>query len=381
MSQTIDSRSNDPLHLAFMIARYGRGGVERMMLNTAVGLARRGHRVDYLAPARGAYLDGLEAGIRLHPLPDRAKDRQKFLRDYLNQISPRCLVVAKDRDLDLALSVRRRTGSSVRIVMRPGTTLSARLAGQPWFRRWLSHYRTARRHIQADAVVANAEAVRQDVAAIMGRPEADIFLVPNPVITPAMLAQADMPPTHHWLCEPGPPVILGVGNLHRVKDFATLIRALALVRAQQPARLILLGDGHLREELLSLARDLGVAEAVDLPGFVENPYPFLRAAQVFVLSSLREGSPNALTEALALGTPVVATDCPGGHREILGREDIGALVPVQCPHTMAQAILTTLHSPPAAARLRDAVAAYTQDNTALAYEALLRRVCDAGVSR
>jgi glycosyltransferase involved in cell wall biosynthesis len=108
---------------------------------------------------------------------------------------------------------------------------------------------------------------------------------------------------------------------------------------------MILGEGELRADLERLAEQLGIAEDFALPGFVQNPYPYLKRAAVFVLSSRWEGLPTVLVEALALGTPVVSTDCPSGPREILADGKWGRLVPVGDAGKLAEAILETLRQP------------------------------------
>ncbi|HHW39477.1 MAG TPA: glycosyltransferase, partial [Bacillales bacterium] len=126
------------------------------------------------------------------------------------------------------------------------------------------------------------------------------------------------------------------------KDFPTLIRAFALVRKKRQARLMILGEGEERPKLEALVRELGVEKDVALPGFVENPYSYIKRAGVFVLSSRWEGLPTVLIEALALETPVVSTDCPHGPREILEDRKWGRLVPIGDEQALAQAIFETL---------------------------------------
>ncbi len=156
-----------------------------------------------------------------------------------------------------------------------------------------------------------------------------------------------------------------MGGLRTAKDFPTLLRAFALMIRERPARLIILGKGRLREKLLDLGRSLGIEASMDFPGFVENPYGYLAHADLFVLSSLWEGSPNVLTEALAMGTPVVATDCPSGPREILQDGRYGRLVPCADPQAMAQAMLETLEAPPEPSFLKEAVGRYTLSSSSL----------------
>ncbi|MDQ1442284.1 MAG: hypothetical protein QOG97_2512, partial [Acidimicrobiaceae bacterium] len=115
-----------------------------------------------------------------------------------------------------------------------------------------------------------------------------------------------------------------------------LIRAFA--RLGEQVRLIILGDGPLRRSLEDLAAELGVGTRVSLAGFVDNPYPYLRTADVLASSSRWEGLPTVLIEALAFDTPIVATDCESGPREILDHGAWGRLVPVGEPARLADAI-------------------------------------------
>jgi glycosyltransferase involved in cell wall biosynthesis len=199
---------------------------------------------------------------------------------------------------------------------------------------------------QADMIVAVSEGVREDIAALTGLDHKRIIVIPNPVVTPELLAQADKPLIHPWFQAAEPPVILGVGRLTRQKDFPTLLQAFAEVRKRISCRLVVLGEGRDRNKLEALASTLGIENDIALPGFVANPYPYMVNARVFVLSSAWEGSPNVLTEALALGMPVVATDCPSGPREILQNGRHGRLVPPGRPGAMAKAIVEMMETPP-----------------------------------
>ena len=138
-------------------------------------------------------------------------------------------------------------------------------------------------------------------------------------------------------------MILGVGRLTPQKDFPTLIRAFARVRRQRPARLVIVGEGRpeARAALMRLAAELGCAEDVSLPGFTHNPFCYMAHAGVFVLSSLHEGLPGVLIQALACGAPVVSTDCPSGPREILEGGRYGRLVALGDDAAMAEAISAT----------------------------------------
>jgi len=108
---------------------------------------------------------------------------------------------------------------------------------------------------------------------------------------------------------------------------------------------MILGEGEERPKLESLVRELRLEEDVSLPGFIDNPFKYMKRAAVFVLSSRWEGLPNVLIQALACGTPVVSTDCPSGPAEILEGGKWGRLVPVGNVEELAEAIMATLNDP------------------------------------
>jgi glycosyltransferase involved in cell wall biosynthesis len=205
------------------------------------------------------------------------------------------------------------------------------------------------------------------VLAIAGLSREQVCVVRNPVWTSELTQLAQEPVNHPWLQQHDTPVIIGAGRLTRQKDFTTLIRAFAEIRARRPCRLILLGEGDYRVRLEALASELNIRDAVSLPGFVPNPYAWIARARLFVLSSLWEGSPNVLTEALALGVPVVSTDCPSGPREILKGGEYGTLVPMGDAAALARAMATTLDHPLPRERLQEAARPYTVEESVRGY--------------
>ncbi len=142
------------------------------------------------------------------------------------------------------------------------------------------------------------------------------------------------------------PTVVAMGRLHPQKGFSTLLRAMRIVHEQRPdLRLVVLGDGDQRSELEGLRHQMGLDEVVDFPGRVRNPYKVLEQALMFVMSSVTEGFPNVLCEAMAVGLPVISTDCPSGPGEIITEGRDGLLVPVGDPGTLARAILSLMADP------------------------------------
>lgn len=122
------------------------------------------------------------------------------------------------------------------------------------------------------------------------------------------------------------PIIMGIGRLERQKNFSLLIKAHKILLDQGiKQKLVILGEGSLKDKLLAEIKELRLNDSVELLGFKKNPYKYLRKADLFVQSSIYEGLPTVLIEALTLGVPVVATDCPDGASEILDKGKYGVL--------------------------------------------------------
>jgi N-acetylgalactosamine-N,N'-diacetylbacillosaminyl-diphospho-undecaprenol 4-alpha-N-acetylgalactosaminyltransferase len=196
---------------------------------------------------------------------------------------------------------------------------------------------------RADRIIAVSPGVAQDLRTSFSIPEEKIVVVTNPIDLESIEAQS------HEVCavDLHEPYIMGMGRLSRNKNFSLLIDAFAL--SGIGGKLVILGDGPKREELTHKIADLGLGDRVLMPGFAENPFAYLRRANIFVLPSNSEGFPNGLVEAMALGIPVISTNCGSGPSEILANCDrsevdgirfaeYGVLVPPDSPELMASAL-------------------------------------------
>ncbi len=335
--------------VSFFLPALDGGGAERAMLHIAQGLAAQGMKVDLvLAQARGAYLDKVPASIRIVDLQAQFPvliSKTLALHRYLQQKQPEVLFSALDI-LSSATWAQRLAGVSTRIIICVQTHLSQQFRDhqpytigrlRPHFVRWFYPW--------ADQIVSASQGVAADVAQMTRVPLESIQVIYNPVVTPEVLEKLRQPIDHPWFAPGELPVILGVGRLVSQKDFPTLIQAFARVRPGYPSRLMILGEGEDRPKLEAMVRELGLENAVALPGFVENPYAYMAHAGVFALSSVFEGFGNVVAEALATGTPVVSTNCPSGPAEILANGKYGHLVPVGDADSFADAIMKTLQNP------------------------------------
>lgn len=225
----------------------------------------------------------------------------------------------------------------------------------------------------ADAVVSVSNGVADDLAQCAGVPREDITVIHNGVVTANVDRLASAEPAHPWFAGETP-VIVAMGRLVPQKDFTTLIAALASVQDSCGARLLVLGEGPMRAELESLATSLCLADRVAFPGFVDNPWPYLSRADLFVLSSRFEGFSNVVAEALACGTPVVSTNCPHGPFEILDGGRYGVLVPVGDPAALGEAILSALSGSVDREQLKRRGRAFNIESCGAAYRELIGRL-------
>ena len=360
-------------------------GAERSIINVCKGLAERGHHVDLVVDRdEGWLLDqlrGRDTGVRIISLRTSRLDvlspfqslmaavRQLAihprvwtgvaaaivyavahrlpvhpLRMYLKHSRPHVLLSFLNKANVTVLLAAALGASKTRLAVTFHNTLSV-AADLGTSRRILDILPVFLRH--ADKVVAVSAGVREDLLAIsnMGITADRFTVLHNPVFNNDILRLADAPLDHPSFGDPSVPVVVAAGKLSPQKDYPTLLNAFALVRKRRAVRLLILGDGEEHDRLKRLCHDLGIAEDVEFTGYVRNPYPFFRKADLFVMSSRYEGLPTSLIEAIACGCPAVSTDCPSGPDEILAGGQYGRLTPVGDSQALADAILETLDAP------------------------------------
>jgi glycosyltransferase involved in cell wall biosynthesis len=139
------------------------------------------------------------------------------------------------------------------------------------------------------------------------------------------------------------PTLISVGRLTHQKGFDVLLAAFHQVETSVPCRLIIFGEGEDRSALESQIKQLDLQNKVSLPGYTHNPIAEMQAADLYVLSSRFEGSPNALVEAMSVKTPVVAFDIPHGPKEILHNGEVACLVKNISEFALADAIKQALN--------------------------------------
>jgi glycosyltransferase involved in cell wall biosynthesis len=330
--------------IAMFLPSLDGGGAERVFVELANYMAGQGIPVDLvLATATGPYLGEVRAPVRVVDCAATGVGRAlPALARHLRRERCAAVLSALEHANVVALAARIVALSPARSVVsvRGVPTMLAHEAGARAASWVLRASRLAYRF--AHAIIANSHGVADDMAAHLGIARRRIDVIYNPLDLEFIERQSAVPLSHPF-CAPGaPPLLLSAGRLSPLKDFPTLVRAFARLRASRPCRLVILGEGPDRAMLEQLVRELGVGADVALPGFDPNPFAWMRHAAAFVSSSLSEGCPNALMQALACGTPVISTRAIGGSVEILADGRWGRLVPVADPQALAAAMAATL---------------------------------------
>lgn len=340
--------------IAFFLPELHGGGAQRVIVNLANEFANRGlviHLV--LAKAEGHYLAKVSDKVRIIDLKVSRLINSFFpLVSYLNEYQPKWLISGLSGANLLAIGAKYIAKANFKTMITIHNDLSQEAKNYTYNRRKLLPYLRRYFYPQADLIVAVSQGAAESIAAAINISLKRIEVIYNPVVTPEISTMALEPVVQARLVNLELPIVLGVGRLNQVKDFANLIKAFAIVKQKQPAYLVILGEGEERPRLEALIKELNLESDVLLPGFVDNPYAYMARASVFVLSSVSEGFGNVLVEAMACGTTVVSTDCSGGPREILEGGKYGKFVPVGDSVALAQAIMESLETPLNSAMLR-----------------------------
>lgn len=226
----------------------------------------------------------------------------------------------------------------------------------------------------AAAIICVSDGVAETLERCTGLSKRSIVVIHNPIVRDDLQELSAKVADHPFFAQSDYPVVLGVGKLLPQKDFDSFLKAIASLSGVREVRAVILGEGAERPKLEKLRNDTGLKEIVDFPGYCENPYAFMAAADIFLLSSRWEGFPTVLVEALAVGQRIISTDCPSGPREILLDGMLGRLVPVGDYSAMAEAIDAALRAPAQISENRRRAADFVVETAVRRYRELFARV-------
>lgn len=354
------------------------GGAERVVVNLSKGLDARGLDVEIVTgEVDGAFTDDIPSTVATRrfrwprvPVAPVVGTLPGLVR-YLNDRRPDCLISFMNQVNLVAVIARELASTDPTLVVtdhnNPELLVDER---NPYYRKDRLIYRLAPPlYSRADHIVGVSDGVSDSLAAITGLPRERITTIFNPVVDDRLRERQREPVGHPWLEDDELQVVLGA-KPEAQKNLSMLVRAFSRLEGTKN-RLVIVGTGEQTAELERVAAELGVADRVDVHGFVENIYAYLSTADVFALSSNWEGLPTILIEALACGCPVVSTDCPSGPREILQDGELGELVPVGDARALGEAIQRTLEADVDESRLRRRAEDFTVEAAAARYHDLI----------
>ncbi|MBF0138192.1 MAG: glycosyltransferase [Magnetococcus sp. DMHC-1] len=365
-----DKMANQSMRFALIVTNLAGGGAEKALLNLGAALVRHGHRVHMvLLEEKRDHVVPAEVTLSVLSRPGKRLSKGWWGRRYAAWLLRRHFQrLAKEDPFDLVIStlpfadeVTIRAGIP-RHWCRIANTLSAEVAklAQQNPRKALRRLHRYRRLYGSRPLIAVSEGVAEDLRGALGLTSVRIEHIYNAFDFAAMRALSREPVPGL----PAEPFVLHIGRFNPQKRHDLLLAAWQRVTSHH--KLLLMTQPN--PLLQALIAGQGLADRVQIIGFQSNPYPWIAAADLLVLCSDHEGMPNVLVESLVCGTPVVATDCPSGPREILGRDLPEALVPMNNPMALAQKVEQFLHRPPDLEQVN--LSAYSSQIAVLSHEKL-----------
>jgi len=361
------------LKVSFVLPSLHGGGAERAAVTVLNAIDSAAFdRELYLFKREGAYLADVARDVRIVIGDDRSRlSTVTALGRHIRATTPD--IVVSFLSFFTIFAATTLAATRAKVVINQQTPVTAFLRDQEYqwrrpLRRTLFQAACRAVYPRASAIVATSEGVKRDLTETFRVPAERVAILHNPVDLNLIARRAAEPVDGVGPRRPGRPLIVAAGRLAEAKNYPLLIEALALLRdAHVDVDAWILGAGDQEARIRAAIADGHLGDRIHLLGFQENPWKFVRRADVFVLTSRYEGFGNVLVEAMACGVPVVATESPGTG-EIVQSGDNGLLVTDHTAPTVATALRRLLDDGALAGRLRlrasNTVRAYSVDAVA-----------------
>ncbi|EOR94250.1 glycosyl transferase, group 1 [Arcticibacter svalbardensis MN12-7] len=334
------------MKLAYFYRNLNQGGIQKMIVNAANYFVEQGNDVSVvLMIPGGEYVSLLDPRIKLIYFRSLKKSRLFFsFSDILKREKFDVLFTATPSLNTFTVIGRLMARVKTKIVISERNNTVVFFKNSALTLSKLTFLSIPLLYRFADAIVAVSKGLGQSLQKVALIPANKIHVIYNPAWSPELEKQAGLPVQHEWLNDDTVPVLITVGRLVDAKNHALLIDAIALLSKKREVRLIIIGEGPLREKLQSQINSLNLQDCISLEGFKLNPVSWMSKANLFVLSSDYEGFGNVLVEALAAGLTIVSTDCDYGPAEIL-EDRYGFLVPIGQVNALSEQINYALDHP------------------------------------
>jgi len=331
------------------------GGAERVMLLLLSGFDRKKYQPTLvLFEKKGALLRDVPQDIQVHCLEKMGRLDALFLphrlASYVEEVQPDVILSFLWYANLINVLTARFWRHNVPVIISVHNFLSVSLTIQRYSK---IKYLFARLLFpMANEVIAVSKAASRDLICNFKIPRNKVSVISNGIDKEQVIRYgADRPESN--IFDDSVPVIVAVGRLNKQKNFDLLIRAYAEVRKKHKVKLLILGEGEERCDLEHLLSELGLSDCVSMPGFVSNPYAYIKRSSLFVMSSNFEGFPVVLLEVMACGTPIISTDCNSGPNEILENSVTGMLVSVGSINELNDVMCMLLEDPERAKQLAE----------------------------
>ncbi|VAX11607.1 Glycosyl transferase, group 1 [hydrothermal vent metagenome] len=357
------------------------GGAEKVMLLLLSGLDRKRHQLTLvLFEKKGALLHDVPQDIQIHCLNKRGKLDAIYLpgrlAGYIEKVQPDVVLSFLWYANIMNVLASRFWRHNVPIIISVHNFLSVSLTIQRYSK--IKRLFTSLFFPMADEVIAVSQAAKRDLICNFKVPKSKISVITNGIDKEQVAKHSAEQPESN-IFDDTVPVIIAVGRLSKQKGFDLLIRTFAKVREKHKVKLLILGEGEERAELEHLSAELGLSDYVSMPGFVSNPYTYIKRSFLYVMSSNFEGFPVVLLEVMACGTPIISTNCTSGPDEILEDRITGILVQVGDIEALNNAICNLLNDPEYAKQLAEIakhrVNDWTIESMVNNHERLLAKYC------
>ncbi len=335
--------------IAFFLPKLTYGGAERVIIDIANSLSKRGYLIDIvLAKGGNTYIDEISPSINIINLNCKSTILSFLpLSRYIKKSSPDGIISALSHANCVVLLARKISNNNTKIVVSERNISYRNTTNKIGFKRIILDWLIKYLYPEAKCIITVSEGVRKSIISTYKFKADQVKCIFNPIdfkkINKLKSEKIVNSEIINKLKSENKKIILSVGSLTAQKNYSLLIKSFKIVSEKINCKLIILGEGPERAKLYELCRNLEIdRKSIYLPGFIANPFPFMKVSDLYVLSSLWEGLPNVLIQALACNCKIISTDCDAGPREILENGKWGRLTKVNDINELAHAMIEEL---------------------------------------